>query len=54
MRENYKNNWLTFKNDDCRKALIVMVYYNKQEGNYIHENKNEQNTGTKTIKKIGK
>lgn len=23
-------------------------------GNYMHENKNEQNTGTKTIKKIGK
>lgn len=26
----------------------------KQEENYMYENKNEQNTGTKTIKKIGK
>ncbi|WP_255262917.1 transposon-encoded TnpW family protein, partial [Finegoldia magna] len=29
-------------------------YRNKQEEKYMHENKNEQNTGTKTIKKIGK
>lgn len=29
-------------------------YAEKQEENNMHENKNEQNTGTKTIKKIGK
>ena len=36
------------------QPIGISFYYNKQEGNYIHENKNEQNTGTKTIKKIGK
>ena len=33
---------------------IVFFNCNKQEENYMQENKNEQNTGTKTIKKIGK
>lgn len=41
-------------NDDWENSLIVIFYCNKQEGNNMHENKNEQNTGTKTIKKIGK
>lgn len=36
------------------QPIGISFYYNKQEGNYIHENKNKQNTGTKTIKKIGK
>ena len=36
------------------QPIGISFYYNKQEGNYIHENKNEQTTGTKTIKKIGK
>ena len=36
------------------QPIGISFYYNKQEGNYIHENKNEQNTGIKTIKKIGK
>ena len=33
---------------------IVFFNCNKQEVNNMHENKNEQTTGTKTIKKIGK
>ena len=31
-----------------------LFYAEKQEENNMHENKNEQNTGTKTIKKIRK
>ena len=34
--------------------LSSFFYCNKQEENNMYENKNEQNTGTKTIKKIGK
>ena len=33
---------------------IVFFNCNKQEVNNMHENKNKQTTGTKTIKKIGK
>ena len=33
---------------------IVFFNCNKQDVNNMHENKNEQTTGTKTIKKIGK
>ena len=34
--------------------LSSFFYCNKQEENNMYENKNEQTTGTKTIKKIGK
>lgn len=45
---------VTIKWNDWKiKNLVVFNVY-KQEENYTQENKNKQNTGTKTIKKIGK
>ena len=45
---------MSFKQGGRNKNSIVFFYCNKQEENNMYENKNKQNTGTKTIKKIGK
>ena len=38
---------------DRNEKIYRLFYCNKQEENNMYENKKEQNTGTKTIKKIG-
>ncbi len=37
-----------------RSKIYRLFNCNKKEENYMYENKNEQTTGTKTTKKIGK
>ena len=39
---------------DRNEKIYRLFYCNKQVENNIYENKKEQNTGTKTIKRIGK
>ena len=47
------DSYMSFKQGG-RSKIYRLFNCNKKEENYMYENKNEQTTGTKTTKKIGK